>query len=83
MTDFSDEDSGAECHYAESQSVMELNDSHNCLVDSGTTPTVLKDKAFFNKLNLINKPSPIQTLGGEVAIARGTGQVQIAGQHFL
>ena len=76
MTDFSD-DSDSESHCVEIYSSETDAGSAHCLIDSGTTHAILNDARFFVNLESTRAPRRIKTLGGDIAIARGSGRAQV------
>jgi hypothetical protein len=80
MTDLSD-DSDAESHCVEIYTCETDTGSTHCLIDSGTTHAILNDERFFVNLESSRAPSRIKTLGGDIAIARGTGRAQAQLPH--
>ena len=79
MTDFSDDhdESDAESNYAEDFTIEVQYNKSDCLIDSGTTHAILKDKHFFTAVDVRDRPSSIKTLGGTCEIAEGSGEADL------
>ncbi len=49
-----------------------------CLIDSATTHCILKSKALFTNLKMLDHAPPIRTLGGKTKLIKGEGTASIS-----
>ena len=53
------------------------NHSNECIIDSGSTHVILKEKLFFDELSTLRRVPVLKTLGGPVQLAKGVGTARL------